>query len=822
MEQQVSRREFIQWTGVGTAALATAGLGWEHLEALHASDGEEAAETGAEAVKLVPTVCLQCDGGCALLVKTINGRAIKVDGNPLSPLNGGKTCPKGQAALQMLYDPDRVKGPLERIGKRGSGEWRDITWEAALAQVERQLTDLRVSGHPERLLFLQGRSRGQMETIIDRFCRSFGTPNNITPGTISSDGFLVGQHLMQGVRTPLAYDWERCNYLLCFGAGFIESWRPTLRLVQAFSHLRTGRPGQRAKIVQVEPRYSMTASRADEWVPIRPGLDGALALGLAHVIVRERLYDADSVTKNTLGFEDWADEQGRAHRGFKSYLLEEYTTEKVSELTGIREEVIERLGREFATHRPAVAVGARGCSMHTNGVYTAMAIHALNALVGSIDAPGGAMVQQLPPLSPLPEVVLDPVARRGLHRPSITTTESGNCLLAEHVHQNVPEALRSGQPYPAEAAFLYYTNPLFSSLNVSAWHQSLGKVPFIVSFSPFLDDTSLHADLILPDHTFLERWQDDICRPGLGYPLWSLRQPVVKPIHNTYDTGDVLLELARRLGGGVAASLPWHSLKDVVRARAHGVYQSRRGSFVAETFEEWWQTFTERGVWADPDYAPGSPLNPQSQIRDPHSEGGTPSGRFEFFSQRLHHLMEHRAIEVARQTGLSTEEALDQLLRKAQVQARGDKVYLPHYEPPRYVGLEQAYPLHFVTYKLMTHAEGRGANTPLLQEMLGLQTHSQWDSWVEINPETARRHGIGDRDWVVVESPVGEIRTRARILAGAHPEVISMPFEHGHRAYGRWAVNRGVNPNWILGDERDHLAGLGAPFATRVKIYRSA
>ena len=171
MDHELTRREFLEKTGVGAAALAAGGIGWEFVRGLQAADAEEASTT-ADGARLVPTTCLQCDGGCALVVKTVNGNAIKVDGNPLSPLNRGKSCLKAQAALQSLYDPDRLPGPRERTGERGSGQWRPLSWEAALERVGEKLSELRASGHPERLLFLQGRSRGQMDTVIDRFCRS--------------------------------------------------------------------------------------------------------------------------------------------------------------------------------------------------------------------------------------------------------------------------------------------------------------------------------------------------------------------------------------------------------------------------------------------------------------------------------------------------------------------------------------------------------------------------------------------------------------------------------------------------------------------------
>ena len=167
------------------------------------------------------------------------------------------------------------------------------------------------------------------------------------------------------------------------------------------------------------------------------------------------------------------------------------------------------------------------------------------------------------------------------------------------------------------------------------------------------------------------------------------------------------------------------------------------------------------------------------------------------------------------------EQALEEILNGIKLRARGDEVYLPHYEPIRQIGDRKQYPLLLNTYKLMTHAEGRGSNSPWMQEISGLHVGMRWDSWVEINPETAKGLGIRDGDEVWVESVVSKIKTRAKLYPGAMPHVVNMPFEPGHRAYGRWARGVGVNPNEILVNENDRLGGLAAFFSTRVKVYRA-
>ena len=807
----ISRRSFLK---ISTAAGAGA-VGASHIASRQAASQPTTQKTNGDE-KWVANVCLQCPAGCGILVRVVNGRAVKIEGNPAHPINEGRLCPKGHIGLQLLYDPDRIKGPMRRVGDRGAGKWQPIGWDEALTLVADRLKVLRQKSEPHKLIFMSGRNRGQMGALIDRFLAAFGSPNSVGHSSICADGTPQAHYLTQGFKAYAGYDWDNTNYLLCFGGGFIEAWRPTTRLLRAFGHMRRGRP-VRAKIVQVETRLSVSAAKADEWIPINPGTDAALALAIAHVIIKEELYNKDFVANHTFGFEDWADEKtGERHNGFKSVVLAKYTPRMASEITGVSAETIVRIAREFATTAPAIAAGERGISMQSNGVFTRMAVHALNALVGSIDVPGGVTVQVGPPLTKWPDLVQDDIAKVGGTQPRIDYAGTKRYPLAGKVYQDLPEMILGEGPYPVDTIMLYYTNPLFSTPDVGRFYKAFEKVPFVVTFSPFLDETTTHADVILPDHTYLERWQDDVIYPSLGYPVIGLRQPVVQPLYDTKNSGDVIIELARRIGGSVAQSFPWKDNRALVMEKVRGLHEAQKGSIVAPTFEKFWAEFQKAGVWANPPYRFGE------WERVFH----TPSKKFEFYSQALDHKLEELAkkeVEKAKEKGkVTTEEReLEAILRGLEIRARGDELYMPHYERPVHVGDEKQYPLLLNTYKLITHAEGRGANSPWMQETLGLHAGVRWDSWIEINPETAQGLGISEGDEVWVESVVGKIKTRARLYPGAMPKVVNIPFELGHKAYGRLAQGRGVNPNEILAHVNDRLGGLAAFFSTRVKVYKA-
>jgi anaerobic selenocysteine-containing dehydrogenase len=752
----------------------------------------------------VASTCLQCPAGCGIAVRVVSGRAVKIEGNPLHPINRGSICPKAHYGLQIVYDPDRVRGPMVRAGERGS-KFREASWSEALGLVASRLKKLRDEGVPERFVWLDGRVRGNMSDFISRFTTSFGTPNRIGHSSICSDGAVIAHYLMQGVKSYVGYDWQNTNYMLLFGASFLEAWRPTTRLLRAYGHVRQERT-IRAKIVAVEVRESTTAIKADEWVRINPGTDGALALGIAHVIIRDKLYDREFVEEYTYGFEE-----------FSELVLSKYPPEWAAEVTGVPAETIERIAREFATTKPAIAAGQRGAMMQPNGVYNYMAIHALNALVGSLGRIGGVIVQKSPPFTSWPQIELDDTAKMGLNKTRIDFAGTEKYPFAKNVYQQVPESILSENPYPVEMLMLYYTNPLLSSPNVGMWRRALDKIPFIVSTSPFLDETTQeYADVILPDHTYLERWMDDVIYPSLGYPCASIRQPVVRPLYSTANTADVLLELARLIGGKVAEAFPWRSYEEVIMFRWRGIWESRRGRVGPRpvsgmaSFDEFWSNVLKYGFWYDPPY----------QFQDYPHEFQTKSGKFELLSKTMEMKLEELAKKKAEKEGLTAEEAYEKLLSQLGISARGVEAFLPHYEPPRFVGDAKQFPLTLVTYKTIMHAEGRGTNSPWAIAAYAPYARWGWRNWVEIHPEKAAELGIKTGDIVVVESVNGRLMAGAVVRETSSLNVVAMPFGIGRSAYGRWASKTGVNVNEIVAEEREYLSGSAGFFSTHVRVYK--
>lgn len=780
---EYSRREFLALAGMGLAITGTLAAIAQPVVTEIMEGGPPPVPTGEESWGI--SVCQMCPAGCGLEVRRIGDRVVKVEGNPRHRLNHGRICPKAHASTQVLYDPDRLQTPMQRVGERGAGQWEEISWEQAIARLTDELGNLQANNQAHTLLFLKGSAPGHMSDLIDRFSRAFGTPN-----VVGSAGQCVAAekaaHLLnQGWRDTAAYDWEKARYVIFFGGSFLEDWQPQVQMLSAYSFIRRGRPNERGRIIQVGSRPSVSAHKADEWIPIKPGAEGALALGLTYVIINENLHDLNFISEYTTGFEE-----------FSNLVLNEYTPEAVSGLTGVPAETIKRLARELAGARPAIAAAGQGLGIGTNALFNNAAINALNAVLGSIDTEGGVLKQRYPAFTAWPDVTLSEI-----EQPRLDGAGGPHYPLAESVYHNLPDHILSGNPYPINALFMYDSNPVFDNLGAGKWREAMDKIPFIVSFSPFLDESATLADLLLPDHTYLERMMDVTPPAGMGRAMVGLASEVISPLYNTKHSGDVLLAVAGNLGGQAAEALPWSSFEDILKYRFEGIYNAGEGSIQAASFTEFWDELVKRGVWEGPAYQYG-------RWEDVLT---TPSGTFEFKMEQLAQIIDEAA--QGDTAGFLTSLGLEAELETA---------LLPHYEPPMYSGNADDYPLHLIAYQVLPDAANRAPNAPILWNIYGLQTKDGWGNWVEINPETAHELDIQDGEMVWIESPEGSIQLRARLLPGTMPDAVNIPLGGGHTAGGRWAgAVRGANPAQIITAQSDALAGSAAWLGTRVKIYKA-
>lgn len=792
MAAKLTRRAFLKLTAVAAGSAAVAAGTPALMAATTATVAAGGLVTSGNDV-IVPGVCALCPAGCGILARVADGNVVKLEGSPMHPVNQGALCPKGQAAPELLYNPDRVNGPQKRVGERGSGQWEPITWDEAIQTVADQLNALRQASHPEQVVFMAGDTRGQLRPLFERFMQAIGSPNFVRHESLNVAAAKLGVYLTQGVYDLPAYDLENSNYILSFGANLLEAgWNPQRTIIGA-TYSRRGR-ATRSKVVVIDPRQGVVGAKADEWIPINPGADAALALGMANVIIRSGLVDSEFVHDYAFGFDDFRDDKGKTHKGFKSFVLENYDPARVEQIIGVPAATISRLAGEFASMKPSVAIlpGKGGLlNGSITGVYAAMAIHMLNALVGSIDRPGGVLTQRYFACTPWPPLPADPIAKKGLATARIDGAGT-QFPLARHAYQAVADRILAGAK--VGALFLYDANPVFETPGGGRFAEAFQQIPFIVSFSTFMDESAHYADLILPEATFLERWQDDMIH-GLGYPGVALRQPAIEPRLDSRNAGDVVLQIAQAMGGPVAKAFPWRSFEEVVQFRLQDIGVD-------------WDTFKELGVWIVPGYRFARRGDPHwvNEVIGRDRRNAPRDGRFDFYSRELNCAL----------GGLKREQ-----LAALGIAQTGDAVNLPHQEEIAYAGDPAEYPFLLNVITLMSLGpRSEAANMPTLQEISGMTIGETWDSWLEMNPETAHQLGLADKTPVWVESPFGKVQTKVRLVKALRPDVVNLPYNQGHTAVGRFAQGRGVNGLDLLNPASEPAAGLAAFTNTRVKVYR--
>ena len=684
----MDRRDFIKLTAISGTSATLASCGNPEHQLIRFVPDEDLVPGVAE---WKPSVCPMCAAGCGVNVRvmdadvdtTRNGQAgvvamavaKKLEGNRKDPISQGGLCARGQAAIQITYHPDRLTHPIKRTGTRGAGEFQPIGWDQAIAELTGQLDALAAAGNQKSLAYLARPHRGRRTALAAEFLKGFGTAVPLSFELFADDVARRANAISFGHEQLPTIDLARTRFAISFGADFLGTWNSPVSQSAAYGLMRQGRPGVRGAFVQVESRMSLTGANADEWVPVKPGTEGVLALGLAHVILAgKRPADAGRA--------------GAAIDGWSAG-LPDYTPARVEQITGVPATRVERIAHALVGRQPAVAFIGGAPLAHTNGLFHALAVNALNGLLGNVGQPGGIFFT--------PGTFNLPSENRNLQAQDLSSVK---LLLLDDV------------------------NPLFAAPKAWKLRETLAGIPFIASFGSFLDDTSIMADLILPDHSFLESWVDAAPESGSIEAVTTVAGPVMKPLHATRATADVLIEIAGKLKSPVP--LPWKSAEEVAKST--------------------------------PAQAP------------PTATGKLPS-----------------AIK---------------------------------YAEPNFDGDAATYPFHFLPYASLQFGDGSSAHLPWLQEMPDPLTSAMWSSWVEINPQTAERLGLGQGDMIDVTSSHGTIRAAVMIFPGIAPDIVGMPVGQGHETFTRYASGRGANPIAILAPATEADTGALAWAATRVKIVR--
>ena len=521
---RLSRRQFFKGAALAGTGVALAKAGVFDLGTAQAQ-GTTHFLSGPTADYEVRTMCEMCVWRCGVIAKVRDGKIEKLDGNPDHPHSMGNLCARGQSGLMHTYDPDRVLYPLMRVGERGSGRFRRATWDEALDFIADQMIRIRDTYGPEAMIFSSTHNLSQ--PLFENLLNAYGSPNYGTQRSLCFNAMVLAHLLTLGIQEP-ARRYDGMNYIILTGRNLFEG------ISTSESKQLMERIAQGARVVMLDPRFTKTASKATEWLPIKPGTDLAFHLALINVIIGEELYDHWFVENYTVGFDELTEAVIR------------YTPRWAGEITGIPEATIYRIAHEFAEAAPfAFAHPGWRTSNFVNSFQTERAVAVLNALIGICPEEGDCIFADersvalgVPPQPAYPRITalrLDGVPWKYPLVP-----------LKLGVFQEIRDAILTGQPYQARGWFFSRQNPVLSIPDRARTIEAMQRLEFIVSIDTILNDSSWYADVILPEATYLERYDP---LHSIGNRVF-IRQPVIEPLGESRSALWIYRELGQRLGLG--------------------------------------------------------------------------------------------------------------------------------------------------------------------------------------------------------------------------------------------------------------------------------
>ncbi|MBI4296161.1 MAG: molybdopterin-dependent oxidoreductase [Chloroflexi bacterium] len=488
--------------------------------------------------QLIKTDCILCVFGCGVNAYVEDGRLVKVEGMKEHPLNQGILCPRGGHLVDYVYSPDRLMHPL----KKKDGDWAQITWDEALDTIAGKLQGIKDEFGAHALALFCGSigvENYELTAFARRFSGAFGTPNFLTVESNCYRSRILAHQLTFG--TFFLEEPENAKCILLWGHDPNNSKLAWARII-------TRALDNGVKLIVINPKRTALAKRG-EWVPIRPGTDCALALGMLNVIISEELYDKELVAHRTLGFDRLVEH------------VKQYPPEKVAEITWVPAEQIRQIAREFASAESGCIIqGICALDQQNNGLQTNRAVALLQAITGNVDKPGSWVVVPFPRLANL-NIKVDEKPIGAVEHPLFYSLWGRTAPYGHTMY--FPEAVLNGKPYPIKAMIVTGGNPALTLPDSVIMKEALEKLDLLVVMDLFMTETAKLADIVLPACSCMERM-------GIGYiyavtsgiPYLMLRKRVIEPLGECWPDWRFWSELGWRLGYGDA--FPWRTDEEVV------------------------------------------------------------------------------------------------------------------------------------------------------------------------------------------------------------------------------------------------------------------
>jgi anaerobic selenocysteine-containing dehydrogenase len=674
---------------------------------------------------------------CKMRVSVKEGRVIVVRGDPLDPEGRGELTLRGKHMKSVLYAPDRLQYPMKRVGEKGGGEWERISWDEALTTIADKLGEIKKEYGAEAIDFHYGHYHsGDVSSYLSRLANLIGTPNISTPNLVCHVPRIFMQFIFDfGAVVPP--DVAHTSLILIWGGNPNVTNKPqSIAIKEAIE--------RGAKLIVIDPRVTAYAEEADFHAQLRPGTDGALALGMLNAIINEEFYDAEFVDKWTIGFEE-----------LKKF-VQDYPPEKVEEITWVSAETIREIARMYATTKPACISPRNALDQHTNASCAIRAINILMTITGNLDVAGGNIIA-LPVLMGLNDVSIGEKLPPEALKKKIGVDR---CLISKILHMfptaatpALWDAIIHSKPYPVKAMFVMAANPAVTCANSNVVEEALRKLDFLAVADIFMTPTAELADIVLPACTFLEKTRYATYSTHADHS-WNARSrivlspKVVEPLYDSWSDWKIICELGKKLG--YAEYFPWETREEAIdyeleplgitceklRAHPEGItitlhpllYKKFTGFFGGilrsilkmMKFKDYPEMYRKYEGFMEGFF--------------------TPSKKVEIYSERLEEL------------------GYDPL-----------PVYKePAESPVSRPDLATEYPLILITgVKLEMYTHSMMRNIPALYEQFQ-------KNLLEINPKTALELGIEDGNVVGVESPRGRIECSAFVTDRIDPRVVSL------------------------------------------------
>jgi thiosulfate reductase/polysulfide reductase chain A len=673
---------------------------------------QEALERGEKVVK---STCWECYHKCGVLVQVKNGRVVDIKGNPEHPYNRGIICIKGKkGALATTYHPNRVLFPKKRTGERGEGKWERITWDEALEMIAERLAYIKAKHGPLSIAAAVSNAYFPRGVAVALLTRSIGTPNFMINTDLCGGSSWIADAVTWGdnpTRTYIGPDYANSKCILMVGTN-VPAAHPTGEWRDVLEAKRKG-----VRIIVVDPRRTQAAKIADVWLPVRPGTDAALALGMANLIIEEGLYDKQFVEKWCYGFDKYAEK------------TREFPLERVSQITGVPKDDIAKAARLYATIKPAGLALRLGLQAQVNGVQICRAISCLLAISGNVDVPGGNLLKKnLPGFQNYhdfadirPDLKLPREIEEKRIGARLFPLWCGPDSVAHACHNpSVIKAILTGDPYPIKAMYVTGVNIAITYPDTQATLEALRKLDFLVCATHTMTPVAELADLVLPKTTTLE--EDAVAEVYLGKCV-AVTQKAIEPVGECRDDWAIAIDLVEKLKQKGAVEKDYmifksntEFLREQLKDTGVSLEEIREKGFIPMSFD--YKQYEKKGF-------------------------KTPTGKVELYSTTLEKL------------GYAP---------------------LPYFEEPpegpvSTPNLAKRYPLILLTgVRQLTYHHSKFRDHEWARKVEPYPT-------LEIHPEAAAARGISDGDWVCIESPKGRgvCKQKAKITKDIRPDVVSAP-----------------------------------------------